>query len=172
MALSRKHQKELDQLRADAELLLRHQQEVIGQAASVAREASRQAAQLAREEGVPRAKETYEHYVGPQASKAARKAGEIIAGQVVPTVGAVLGTAWSVADIAKDTRVQAALRRARLSSAKAASVAIASKKRGGRKALGWLLALGVIGGIGYAVWQTFRADDELWVADAGEASDD
>lgn len=171
MALSRKHQKELDQLRADAELLLHHQQEVIGHAAEVAREASRQAARLAREEGIPFAKETYEHYVVPPASKAAKKAGEVITTQVVPAVGTVLGTAWSVADIAKDTRVRAALKRAGLSAKKAAP-APAAKKGGAGKLLGWLLALGVIGGIGYAVWQTFRADDELWVADAGDSSDE
>jgi hypothetical protein len=31
--------------------------------------------------------------------------------------------------------------------------------------LGILLGIGVLAGIGYAVWQTLRADDDLWVAD-------
>lgn len=31
--------------------------------------------------------------------------------------------------------------------------------------LGILLGVGLLAGIGYAVWQTLRADDDLWVAD-------
>jgi hypothetical protein len=44
---------------------------------------------------------------------------------------------------------------------------LASKKqgRGFGGTLGILLGVGVLAGIGYAVWQTLRADDDLWVAD-------
>jgi hypothetical protein len=44
---------------------------------------------------------------------------------------------------------------------------LAGKKqgRGVGGTLGILLGIGVLAGIGYAVWQTLRADDDLWVAD-------
>ncbi len=44
----------------------------------------------------------------------------------------------------------------------------ASKDKGGLGAggvIGILLGVAVAAGIGYAVWQTLRADDDLWVAD-------
>ena len=44
---------------------------------------------------------------------------------------------------------------------------VAGRKKGGGfgGTLGILLGVGVLAGIGYAVWQTLRADDDLWVAD-------
>jgi cytochrome c-type biogenesis protein CcmH/NrfG len=79
---------------------------------------------------------------------------------MVPGIGATLGTVMTVRDMAKDARVRAALERLRLQ--KPAPV----KKRTGT---GAYVALGAglvaAAGVGYAVWQTFRADDELWVAD-------
>ena len=45
-------------------------------------------------------------------------------------------------------------------------LAAKNKKKGGFGGiLGILLGVGVVAGIGYAVWQTLRADDDLWVAD-------
>jgi len=47
-------------------------------------------------------------------------------------------------------------------------VAKASGKKSGigfGGVLGILLGVGLLAGIGYAVWQTLRADDDLWVAD-------
>jgi hypothetical protein len=55
-------------------------------------------------------------------------------------------------------------------AAKVGSKKIA-KSSGGKKGLGVggvlgiLLGVGLLVGIGYAVWQTLRADDDLWVAD-------
>lgn len=40
-----------------------------------------------------------------------------------------------------------------------------SKGLGAGGVIGLVLAVGVLAGIGYAVWQTLRADDDLWVAD-------
>lgn len=166
MSLSRKRQKELKRLRADAEELWRSQQAVMDRANVVAREARRQATRYTREEVAPLVRERYDQYVRPGVDRgvlvgrrAAGAAGDLITGTVVPAVGTVLGTALSVADVAKDTRVQAAVKR--LSGPK-------QKEKHGI-GFGGVLAIGVslvaVVGIGYAVWQTFRADDELWVAD-------
>lgn len=162
LSLSKKRQKELDQLRAQAELLLQNQQTVLDHATAVAREAGRQAGYLTREEIAPRVRENYQNYVAPTARKAAHAASDTLNNRVIPAVGTVLGTALSVADIAKDARVQAAVKRL----SKAAPAAVAPKKKGG---FGTFVAVSIgvaaLAGVAYAVWQTFRADDELWVAD-------
>ena len=60
---------------------------------------------------------------------------------------------------------------AKLRAAAKAGGAAAAKASGRKKGLGVggvlgiLLGVGVLAGIGYAVWQTLRADDDLWVAD-------
>lgn len=161
LTLSKKRQKELDQLRAQAEILLQHQQDVLSHASSVAREAGRQAAHLTREEVAPRIRDNYENVIAPTARKAASQAGDAINNRLIPAVGSVLGTALSVADVAKDARVQAAVKRL----AKTVP-AVAPKKKGGFGTF-VVVSLGVaaLAGVAYAVWQTFRADDELWVAD-------
>lgn len=162
MSLSRKRQKQLNRLRADALELWGAQQDVLGRANSVAQEAGRQAAHYTREEVAPRVREGYDTYVRP----VTRAAGDVITHNVVPAVGTVLGTALSVADVARDTRVQAAVNRLR--GAKADFVKKAKPAKSG-PGFGTYLALGLAAaaavGIAYAVWQTFRADDELWVAE-------
>ncbi len=162
MSLSRKRQKELNRLRAEALELWEAQQDVLGRVNSVAQKAGQQAAKLTREEVAPRLREGYDHYVRPVTSAA----GGVITHNVVPAVGTVLGTALSVADVAHDTRVQAALKRLRSARGEIAKKAQPAKSGPG---FGTYLAIGVAAvavlGIAYAVWQTFRADDELWVAE-------
>jgi hypothetical protein len=156
MGLSRKRQKELDRLRGDAQDLWHTQQAVLDRANDIAGEARRQAGNYTREEVAPRVRQGYNSYVQPTVDRA----GGFITGTVVPAAGTVLGTALSVADVAQDTRVKAAVKRLR----KAAPV---PEKSG--PGIGTYLAIGAgivaLVGIAYAVWQTFRADDELWVAD-------
>ena len=48
---------------------------------------------------------------------------------------------------------------------KVAKTKVGSKGVGVGGTIGILLGLAAIAGIGYAVWQTLRADDDLWVAD-------
>jgi hypothetical protein len=90
----------------------------------------------------------------------------MITQNVVPAVGTALGTALSVADIAHDARVQAAVKR--LQGAKSQLVKRATPQKSG-PGFGTYLLLGLAAaaaaGVAYAVWQTFRADDELWVAE-------
>ena len=160
MSLSRKRQKELNRLRAEAQQLWDAQQQVIGRANVVAQEAGRQAAYLTREEVAPRVREGYDQFVRP----VTRAAGDVVNNNVVPAIGTVLGTALSVADVAHDARVQAAVKRLRAAKGE---VVKKSSKSGPGFGTYLALAIGAVAliGIAYAVWQTFRADDELWVAE-------
>lgn len=161
MSLSRKRRKELKRLRSSAEELWGNQQQVLEHANAVAREASRQLGNLTREEVVPRVRTGYESYVRPgfeQARNLAKGAGDTLE----RTVGTALGSVLSIGDIANDARVRRAVERI---SPRAAAV-VRQKKGPG---VGTYLAIGAgiiaAAGVAYAVWQTFRADDELWVAD-------
>lgn len=134
---------------------------MLDQAAKVAREASHQLNLLAQEEVVPRVRTGYESYVRPgldQARTVARGAGQT----AERALGTALGAIMSVGDVANDTRVRRALARV---SPRAA--AVVKQKQG--PGVGTYLAIGAgviaAAGVAYAVWQTFRADDELWVAD-------
>jgi hypothetical protein len=162
VSLSRKRQKELNRLRAEALELWGAQQDVLGRANTVAQKAGQQAAHYTREEVAPRIREGYDQYVRP----VTRAAGDVINHNVVPAVGTVLGTALSVADVAHDARVQSAIKR--LQAAKGELTKKAKPQKSG-PGFGTYLALALAGaaliGIVYAVWQTFRADDELWVAE-------
>ena len=79
----------------------------------------------------------------------------------------------SAAKKATETSKQAAKVAAAVAAAKAVSKAApkgkaATQPSGGLGAgglVGIALAVLAIGGVGYAVWQTLRADDDLWVAD-------
>lgn len=164
MSLSRKRRKELERLRKSADELWNHQQEVLDRANAVAHEAARQAGVLTREEVVPRVLEKYEHYVRPGVH-ATQEAADVMrrrfVGNVLPGVGTAIGTLMSVGDVAKDARVRAAMTRLHLQKP-----VVVEKKGPG---VGTYIALGAAlvaaAGVAYAVWQTFRADDELWVAD-------
>jgi len=167
LSLSKKRQKELDRLKAEAQLLLAHQQEVLGHASTVAQEAGRQAQHLTREQVYPRVREGYNSYVAPVADRA----GDVVTRTLVPAIGTALGTALSVADIANDTRVKAAVKRLKDTTSKVAGKAPvpAKKKTGVGTYIGIAIGVAALAGVAYAVWQTFRTDDELWVADDPDA---
>ncbi|SIO02379.1 hypothetical protein [Agromyces cerinus] len=161
MSLSRKRRKELKRLQSNAGELWGNQQIVLEHANAVAREASRQLGHLTREEVVPRVRTGYDSYVRPnvqRASTAARAAGDTME----RTVGNALGSVLSIGDIANDARVRRALERV------SPRAAVVVKEKSG-PGFGTYLAIGAgivaAAGVAYAVWQTFRADDELWVAD-------
>jgi hypothetical protein len=161
MSLSRKRRKELKRLRSSAEELWGDQQEVLDHAAKVARQARQQLNLLTREEVVPRVRTSYESYVRPgfdQARSVVRGAGD----SAERALGTALGSLMSIGDVANDARVRRALERV---SPRAA--AVVKQKQG--PGVGTYLAIGAgivaAAGVAYAVWQTFRADDELWVAD-------
>ncbi len=165
MSLSRKRKKELRKLQTQANSLWESQQILVGEAASVAREAGRQLGHLHREQVRPRVAAGYETYAAPYVEKGKK----VVNGTVIPAAGAVVGSALSVWDAASDTRSRLASGRGidlPASWRKAAPAPAPVKKgmgAGGVIAiiLGVAAALGVL----YAAWQTLRADDELWVAD-------
>jgi hypothetical protein len=178
MKLSRKRKKDLKRLRSSAEELWQEQQEVIDHASTVLRQASKQANLLTQEHVVPRVKDTYENRVKPtwdksvNASRAvAGAARDKVTHDVVPAVTGVLGSALSVLELSKDVRAK--LDAAGISAkAKAFSSALKKapepvKKSGPGAGTYALIALAVLAlaGVAYAAWQTFRADDDLWIAD-------
>lgn len=164
MSLSRKRRKELTRLRKSADELWSHQQEVLERANVLARQAGHQAGILAREEVAPRVRESYDHYVRPSVNATHEAADGVrrrVVNDVLPGIGAAIGTVMSVGDVARDARVRAALGRIRLQK----PVVVEPKGAGAGTYFALGLAVVAAVGVAYAVWQTFRADDELWVAD-------
>jgi hypothetical protein len=171
MSLTRKRTKELKRLRSSAEELWGAQQDLLVNANAVAAEARRQAANYTREELAPRVRDGYDHYVRPAAQTAGHMVGsarERLVTDVIPAVGATIGTAMSVVDHARDARARAFIGEVRKAGKDVSKKAQAVTEKSGPSA-GTVIAvgLGIIAAVGllYAVWQTFRADDELWVAD-------
>ena len=71
MALSRKRQKELTKLKRSAEELWDEQRDALEHASAVLKDARRQAANYAREEVGPRARDTYDSRVRPAVASVA-----------------------------------------------------------------------------------------------------
>jgi hypothetical protein len=175
MSLTRKRQKELKRLRSGAEDLWTQQQDVLANANALAAEARKQAAYYTREELGPRVRDGYDQYVRPAAQSAKATAGryagqarERVVGDVIPAVGTVVGTALSVVDHARAARSAAFAGDFKKATKELTKKAPIAKQKSGPGAGGVIaIGLGIIAAVGllYAVWQTFRADDELWVAD-------
>jgi len=163
MSLSRKRRKELKKLRRSAEELRDEQSELLARANVVAREARRQLGLLAQEEVVPRVQTSYQAYLQPGVRAAQGVVGDV-GRNVEKGLGTALGSLLAIGDIAKDARVRRAVASLPTSSRKAIDV-----KSDSGPGVGSVLLIGAgivaAAGVAYAVWQTFRADDELWVAD-------
>lgn len=160
MSLTRKRKKELRRLQKDANQLWEAQQEIVGHAADVAREAGRQLGKLNREQVVPVVQDTYNRRLAPVVDRSVQIGKHVVDDKVVPIVGGVVGsalTAWDFANAKRHGQPVPAPRGAFGKKQKSGSsfgsvVAIV---------LGAAAAVGVL----YAAWQALRADDELWVAD-------
>ncbi|SFR88173.1 hypothetical protein SAMN04487846_0227 [Microbacterium sp. cf046] len=186
MSLNRKRKKELRKLQVQANNLWESQQVLVSEAANVAREATRQLGHLNREHVIPGVQAGYSKYAAPYVDKSMQFSKQVLADRVVPTAGAVVGSALSVWDAANDTRARLASGGG-LSMPDSAKYAKLADKYGAQTTkklaqkltvldppkqgigAGGVIAiiLGVAAAVGvlYAAWQTLRADDELWVAD-------
>jgi hypothetical protein len=169
MGLSRKREREFRRLKSNAEELMRDQREILEQASKVVRDASRQAANFAREEVRPAVSS------GISATRsAAHGTREKLVEDVFPAVSSALSSALAVLEVAKNPQVRAAIARVSKGgnalSAKAGIVPAKPTSGPGRYIL---IGLGLVAfaGVAYAAWQTLRADDSLWVEDDPEPTD-
>lgn len=163
MSLSRKRKRELKKLRSQAEQLLDEQRDILGHAGLVAQEAGRQAKFLGDEVVVPRVNDALEG-VRPTIDRgvyAARRAGNTARLLVAPILAGALAS--TVRGLERMESHDAA--RQVQSFGVSQGLLQAPKKRFG---IGRVLAIGAgvvaAGAIGYALWQAFRDDDELWVS--------
>lgn len=175
MALSRKRQKELNRLKSQAEDLWDDQKELLEHAAKVVREASRQASHYAREEVSPRVRDVYEDKVVPAVSSGIAGAKSVASStrdnlvhNVLPGISSALGTALAAIEVAKDKQVREAIANAtKFGQSVGTKVGIIEPPKPAGPGRYILIGLGVVTAlaIGYAAWQTLRADDDLWIDD-------
>lgn len=163
MSLSRKRKRELNKLRSQAEVLLEGQRELLGQAGQLAGEAGRQARHLSNEYVVPRVNDVVDN-VRPSIDRgvhAARRGINTLRLLVAPVLAGALAS--TVRGLERMDNQDAA--RQLQSFGVQRGLIEAPKKRAG---FGRVLAIGAgvaaAGVVGYALWQAFRSDDELWVA--------
>ena len=164
MSLTRKRKKELRRLQNDATDLWETQQELVGHAAGIAREAGRQLGNAGREQVLPVVQDTYNRRLAPAVNRGVTIGRHVVDDKVVPLVGGVVGSALTAWDVANAKRQGLTVTNGR----------IAKKKQG--PGLGAIVAI-VLGaaaaaGVLYAAWQALRTDDELWVADDPLAAPD
>ena len=162
MSLSRKRKKELEKLQKQAGSLWEAQQVLVGEAATVAREASRQLGHYGREQVKPQVQAGYDKYAAPYVDKGKK----VVNSTVIPAAGAVVGSALSVWDAANEQRARLSDGRFPVPASWAKAAPVPPKKGiGAGGVIALILGIAAAAGVLYAAWQTLRADDELWVAD-------
>jgi hypothetical protein len=159
MALSKKRQRQLDDLTDTAADVWEDQKEVLDRANKVIRAASRRA----RDEVSSRGHDVFESHVLPAVESGRGHLKE----DVFPAVSSALGSALAILEAAKNPDVRAALTRATSAGRTVASKTglVKSKPAGPGRYI--LIGVGIVAvaGIAYAAWQTLRADDDLWIDD-------
>ena len=151
-------------------LLLEEQRAVLEQAAAIVRDAGRQLGAFTREEVTPKVRDTMTHKVKP-----------LLVGGIAATALAsdtakkkFAEAVDKAAEVGKKIKTEGTSK-ATLLAQKAGLVEVkpapAPAPGPGRYIL---IGLGVVAvaGLAYAVWQTLRADDDLWIEDEPEALDE
>ena len=155
--MGRKKLTEAERLRAEADRLLHAQREVLQHAGSVVRDASRELGRFAHDEAYPK--------VAAGARHAAASTRHKIIDEVLPGVASVIGSTLAAVDNARGT---GARKGSAAATAAVAALSKAPKKGSAGKVIGLGLVFAAALGVGYVLWQTFRADDELWVEEDSE----
>ncbi|MGD8193633.1 hypothetical protein ACEXQB_003960 [Herbiconiux sp. P18] len=172
MSLSRKRRKALKRLKGSAEELWLDQQDVLDRANTIIREAGKQASFLADEQVKPRVKTAVDSVAPTVSRKVAdvKVAGSAVkkqfATEVIPALASTIGSAAAVLQASKNPEFVKEAGKKAQKAAKAIKKS-APKSGGSKVGAAFVISLGIVtaAGIGYALWQTFRADDELWIAD-------
>ena len=174
MEMSRKRRRGLKRLRGNASELWEDQREVLDRATKVLGEARRQLVRVGREEVVPRLRDTAVNRVLPTVATgivttkhAASTAREKISDDILPAVAGAFGSALTMAELAKDSRVRDALDRVRKGK-------VVEQRKSSGPGRFILMTVGVVdlAGVAYAAWQTLRSDDDLWVGDEADGFDE
>lgn len=163
MKLSRKRRRELRHLRHDAQELLDQQRVVLGRAGDVLHQAGRQAKQLSDEHLAPRVEDAVEA-VRPTVDRGvarARGAAKQVRVFTAPFVTKALTRTIRALD---DIEGYEAAQQVRNLGERTGYLKAAKKKGRAGKIIGAGLGITAAVGVGYALWQAFRTDDELWVA--------
>lgn len=136
------------EIRRDAERLLRQQRSVLAEAGSMLRAAGHEAGRTIHDDYYPR--------MAAESRRLARAGRSRLVDDVLPGIASVIGSTVSAVDAARGRAS------GRLGSlGRPAPLPAPKRGVGGYIALGIGLAVAV--GVGYVIYQTFRADDELWV---------
>jgi hypothetical protein len=160
MPLSKKRQRDLDDLKDTAADVWEDQKEVLERANKVIRAASRRA----RAAAVNRGHDVVDSRIRPVVESGR----EHLTDDVVPALSSALGSALSIIASAKTPDVQAAVGRAKSAGRSVASkTGLVKAKPTAGPGRYILIGVGIVAlaGIAYAAWQTLRADDDLWIDD-------
>lgn len=184
LSLSRKNQRKLKKLQKEANKVWAEQQAVAEHARALLGTAGGHAKALRDSELVPYLRRNYDAKLRPGfdrgltiARGAADDARIRFNGRVLPAIATLGGSlAGAVSDLASgNSDYREAAKRAKGISRSLDRRAKSATREYNRKynkhgigAGAWFgigLAVAAAGAIGYALWQTFRADDDLWIAD-------
>lgn len=184
MALSRKNERNLKRLRKEADRLWAEQKSVNDHARALLAQAGTEAKTLRDTELVPALRRSYDSNVRPNidrglhiARDAADDARVRFNGRVLPAVATVGGSiAGALSNIAAEDRdfkpyakkAKGVSRDLSKAARKAAKEYDRKYNNSGIGVGGWFLigaGVAAVAAVGYALWQTFRADDDLWIAD-------
>jgi len=147
--MAKKKLTEAERLRQESERLLREQREVLAHAGAVVRDASRELGHYATTEAYPRA--------AASARRAADASRHKIVDEVLPGIAGVIGSTLSAVDAVRGL--------SRKSAATFVPAAAPARKGGAGKYVALGFGLAILVGVGYVLWENFRADDELWIED-------
>ena len=160
MKLSRKRRRELRRLRKEAQHLLEQQRVVLGHAGEVITHAGTQARRLSDEHLAPRVDESLEA-IRPALDRGvstARRAADNVRRATAPFVASALARTVETLDQLDNPKASKQVRKFGERSG------YLKKKSSVGSIVAISLGLAAAVGVGYALWQAFRTDDELWVA--------